>query len=179
MDTKLRIDISQGTLEVEGSEEFVREIYGDFKDKLYTLAQAAQNNIKKAEKSKTPSPPSAKRRPRITKETHTIVKEIDLAAKDDRPSLKDYFATYKVANNFERNLVFVYYLQTIAKVSPITSDHIFTCYKHVQAKVPVALSQSLWDVSSKKGWIDTSSLGNIKLTTQGTNYIEYDMTKVG
>jgi len=34
--TKLKINLSEGTLEVEGSEGFVRAVYADFKKKLGT-----------------------------------------------------------------------------------------------------------------------------------------------
>lgn len=37
--TKLRIDLKQGLLEVEGTDQFVREIYSDFKDRLLSNHQ--------------------------------------------------------------------------------------------------------------------------------------------
>lgn len=179
MDAKLHIDLAQQTLQVEGSEEFVREIYGDFKDRLSTLGQEVQSKTKRTIKSKIAQPPSGIRKSRTAKETHILVKELDLAAKGDKPSLKDFFARYKTSSNFERNLIFVYYLQNIVKVTPITSNHIFTCYRDVGTRVPGAFNQSLRDTASQKGWIDTSSLDDIKLTTQGINYIELDMAKAG
>ena len=33
-DTKIRIDLSQGVIEAEGSEQFVLSIYSDFKEKI-------------------------------------------------------------------------------------------------------------------------------------------------
>jgi len=179
MDAKLRIDLSQKILEAEGSETFVREIYSDFKDRISAPVQETQRKEKSTLKSKAARPPSGTRKPRTAKETHTMVKELDLAAKDDKSSLKDFFARYKVSSNYERNLIFAYYLQNVAKVTPITSNHIFTCYRYVQIKVPVAFNQSLWDTSSQKAWIDTSSLEDIKVPTQGINHIEYEMTKAG
>lgn len=180
MDTKLRIDISQGFLEVEGSEAFVREIYGDFKDKISELAQVTQKKTKAPQVSEPEEPPTRKSKARTQRrETLTIVKDLNLAAQDDKPSLKDFYSRYSVSNNFERNLIFVYYLQNFAKVTSITNNHVFTCYRNVNVRIPGAFNQSLWDTGSKKGWIDTGSLDDIKLTTHGINYIEYEITKVG
>lgn len=180
MDAKLRIDLSQRTLEVEGSEAFVREIYSDFKERISAISQVTpkKTNEKKEAKAEEPTPPKGKHRP-LKREALSIVKELNLAEQGDKPSLKDFYSEYTPSNNFERNLIFVYYLQNIAKLTAITTNHIFTCYRHVGVKIPGAFKQSLWDTASQKGWIDTGSLEDIKLTTQGINYIEHDMAKVG
>ena len=180
METKLRIDLSQRTLEVEGSEAFVREIYSDFKDRISAISQVTpkKTNGKQEAKAEAPTPPKGKHR-QLKKEALSIVKDLDLAEQGYKPSLKDFFSKYTPRNNFERNLIFVYYLQNIANESAITTDHIFTCYRHVSVKLPRAFKQSLWDTASQKGWIDTSSLEDIKVTTHGMNYIEHEITKVG
>lgn len=180
MDTKLRIDLSQRTLEVEGSEAFVREIYSDFKDRISAISQVTpkKTNEKQAAKAEAPTPSKGKHR-QLKKEALSIVKDLNLAGQGDKPSLKDFFSNYKARSQWEKNVIFVYYLQNIAKVTPITTNHIYTCYRNVGTKIPGAFKQSLWDTASDKGWIDTSSLENIKLTTQGINYIEHDMAKAG
>lgn len=180
MDTKLRIDLSQRTLEVEGSEEFVREIYSDFKDRVSAISQVIpkKTNEKQEAKSEAPTLPRGKHR-QPKKEALSIVKDLNLAGQDDKPSLNDFYAQYKITSNLERNLVFVYYLKNVVALDPININHIFTCYKQAKAKVPVALNQSLWDTSHLKGWIDTSSLENIKLAIPGMNYIEHEIAKLG
>ena len=45
MSTKLTINLRDGILDVEGSEEFVREIYGDFK------SEVAKRKIEAAERT--------------------------------------------------------------------------------------------------------------------------------
>ncbi len=180
MEAKLHIDLEQGTIEVEGGEEFVREIYRDFKDRISKSAPSVAKKTNGGQEAKKEVPPTHKPKAKQPKkEPLTIVKELDLAAKGDKPSLKDFYSGYNVRSNWERNLIFLYYLETIPKIASITTDHIFTCYRHVSAKIPKAFKQSLFDTASEKGWIDTSSLDDIKLTTQGMNYMEHDITKVG
>lgn len=180
MEAKLHIDLAQGTLEVEGSETLVRDIYNDYKDRMSKITPVIPKKTNGEQKAKPEAPAPQKTKPRQSKkETLSIVKELNLAEQGDKPSLKDFFSKYNLSNNFERNLIFVYYLQNINKEPAITADHIFSCYRYVGARIPGAFKQSLWDTASQRGWIDTSSLDSIKLTTQGINYIEKDMAKAG
>ena len=41
-DTKIRIDLSQGIIEAEGSEKFVLSIYSDFKEKIQAKLRTIQ-----------------------------------------------------------------------------------------------------------------------------------------
>ena len=58
--TKIRFDLPEGIIEAEGSEEFVKAVYGDFKHRLET---STINKTTKSQKSankqgsKKPSPP--------------------------------------------------------------------------------------------------------------------------
>lgn len=180
MDTKLRIDLSQGIIEVEGSEAFVRELYNDYKERISKPTPVTPKKTDEKPEAKVEEQAPRRGKPRQPKkETLSIVKELNLAGQGDKPSLKDFFSKYNVVSNLERNLIFVYYLQNVAQEKPITSNHIFTCYRNTNVKIPGAFIQILRDTASKKGWIDTSSLDDIGLTTQGINHVEYEMTKVG
>ncbi len=105
-------------------------------------------------------------------------KDLDLSGGKKGQSLRDFFSQFVTSSNFERNLVFVYYLKQVAGIEPITIDHIFTCYRNIKGlKLPGNLEQSLLDTRLHKGWFDTSSLDDIKLTVPGINYLEHDMKK--
>lgn len=187
--TKLRIDLFSGTLEVDGDEEFVRSVYGDFKDQLLAI-QKRQGS--------TPVPPKAAGTPVTTtaapapagKETRqparrrarislSLVKELDLTDIANDFSLQDFYAAKGPQTAMESNVVFVYYLQQIAGVERIGVNHIYTCYKHMGIKYPNALKQSLADTSSRKNWLNTSSFEDIRLDTAGENYVEHDLPRVG
>ena len=183
---KLRIDLSQGIIEAEGTEEFVSSIYSDFKDKLALKAPDIP------EKSVSATPPSSpKRRTSSAKSkasskpktanhksssTPTLLKDLDLKGGENE-NLKDFYSKYSPKNNMEKNLVFAYYLEHEVGETPITLDHIFTCYRHMKFKVPKALHQSLVDTARRNGWLDTSSMNDIKVPISGMNHIEHDMEK--
>lgn len=179
--TRIKIDLTQGTIEAEGTEEFVLSIYKDFKEQIQQtpVKQWTQNKTpKRAEPKKDGGGSSKKRKTSTGKTPPKIIKDLDLSGKGKKSSLKDFYGQYSAKSNFEKNLVFCYYLQQVIEHTPITEDHVFTCYRHIkEIKTPKALAQSLLDTAHHKGWIDTSSLENIKVPIAGINHIEHDLAK--
>ena len=179
MEAKIHIKLSEGLVEAEGSEEFVKYIYDSVKDNLFSSnfikppvnpSPNQNGEIKQDEKVKRPSK-------KITK-TPAIVNSLNLRPSDGKLSLEDFYNTLKVGDNyFEKNLVFTYYLQKILETTNISDDHIYTCYKHMKAKVSNNLYQSIVDTKNRKGWIDSTNINDIKVTIAGENYVEHDMKK--
>lgn len=189
--TKLKIDLKTGVLEVEGEEAFVKEIYQDYKDRLSSAGDFSSDNQiedtqdddisarnseqKKAEPAKRKSAKVKDGNKR--KESYSLVTNLDLLAKGNKKALKDFYNEKAPSNAMEKNAVFVYYLQKEAKITAITVNHVYTCYKHVGVPVPGAFRQSLADTSSKKGWIDTKSMDSITIPTLGENFVEHELRK--
>ncbi len=180
--TKLKIDLRSGVLEVEGEESFVREIYNEYKEKISTAELPVMDEVQHAPQETE----SHSRKPRVKrangskttskrKESYQIVKDLDLSAKGGKEALKSYYSEKAPSTAMERNTLFVYYLEKIASAKAISVNHIYTCYKDVNEKVPGALRQSLLDTSYKKGWIDTKSMENITITTHGENLVEHTL----
>lgn len=176
--TRLNINIKEGTLEVEGEESFVAGVYADFKEQLavssFTRSAAAVDAPSDIPKIPAPKQ-SNKSRSVKTKESLSIVKDLDLSAKSNPQSLRDFFAQKKPKDAQEMNAVFVYYLQTVAGVEAITIDYIYSCYKNVGARIPGALRQSLLNTAFRKGYIDTAKLDSIRIATPGENFVEQDL----
>ena len=196
-ETKLKIDINLGLLEVEGSEELVREIYNDFKDILKTKPQNAPiaSNVMGAS-STTPSAqpvaaakssPKAKSRPKpkanakskaSSDTTGTLLKDLNLMGDGSFESLRDFYGKFEAKTNLERTLIFVYYLEHIRGITGININHVLTCYRNIDGlKIPGHLKQNIADTSSKKGWLDTTNFEDIKVPVTGVNYIEHDLPK--
>lgn len=57
----------------------------------------------------------------------------------------------------------------------MTPDHVFTCFKDVGHRTPKNMPQTIRDTASRKGWLDTSERGNIKITNHGENLVEHDL----
>jgi hypothetical protein len=95
----------------------------------------------------------------------------------DRTTLKQFYVEKNPNSALERNAVFVYFLQQISKIPKIATGHIYTCYKDLGIKPPVRLRQSLADTASKKGWLDTGSMNDIKVTLKGEGFVEHELPK--
>lgn len=182
--TKLRIDLKNGLLEVEGEEGFVKEIYGEYRDALSAVTARLQapptlvvhndpgNQSDEFQRERSP-------KGRVTgarKESYSIVSDLNLRP-EGKQSLRDFFAVKKPDTAMELNTVFVYYLERELAITAIGPDHVYTCYKEVSSKVPAALLQSLKDTAHRKGWIDTKNMNALRLSTVGENLVEHDLPR--
>ncbi len=185
MNTKIRIDLTQGIVEAEGTEDFVRSIYEDFRARIELSGGGSQNGRKepprrrstpkKREKSDETKGRSARK---ATGSSGALKKDLDLSGKGSKKSLREFYDEYSAKTNLERNLIFIYYLQNIKSEKEIGIDHVFTCYRSIpKLRVPGNLKQSLYDTSSK-GWIEIKSVDDdIAISVNGLNHIEHDIPK--
>lgn len=93
-----------------------------------------------------------------------------------KESLKEFFGKYDTKSNLEYNLIFIYYLQEVVGETNINVDMVYSCYRHLNLKVPV-FPQTLRDTRSRKGWIDTADSDNLKITREGRNFMEHEISK--
>ena len=106
--------------------------------------------------------------------SHTIIKALNLKPKGKKTFIA--FAKEKQPASFEQKCtIAAYYLEKILSIKDISVNHIYTCYKDVNWRVPSDLRNKLSYTSSQKGWLDTSSMANIKLTAHGENLVEQDL----
>jgi hypothetical protein len=173
---KIKMDLTTGAFEAEGSEEFVKSSLANFKEIIVnrtsnpapTLAETINKNnggIKKRAVKSSAMP--------------TLIKDLNLKPQGIQ-SLNEFYNLKAPKSNIESNVVFVYYLQRILYLTGITMDHIYTCYKWVGGKVPENLRQSIADTAagSKYGLLDASNMQDIKLSMRGENTVETELPKI-
>lgn len=206
MTTRLKIDWDQGILEVEGSETFVKAIYHDFKAQILgeeTVEAASKppkrRRSRRAKTAASPVPPVEKLAEPVVQaevvppppapepvveikapvpaQTYDFLKDLDLAATPDHPSLVEFMDSKFPITNEERNLVFAYYLQYFIKEKPITPDHIYTCYRKAKIRAPLDLAHSLHTTADHQKWLKTTKSGRITVTAEGQRYLEQQLPK--
>jgi hypothetical protein len=89
-------------------------------------------------------------------------------------SLADFAASKNPTSDHERSLVAVYWLTRIAEVKA-TIDAVYTCYKDRKWVVPTNLRNALPLTASKKGWLITENLDDIKVSVPGENHVEHSL----
>ncbi len=177
---RIKIDLEAGILEVEGTEELVREVFSEFWAKRSESKgpEEGRSSNKRSATTRREEPPMKKvSTTRSPSRRMEAIKNLDLVGGGKKESLSDMVERLKPKSNFERNLIFVHYVSEVCGIESVTSDHVYTCY-YVTAgmKIPAHLRQSLWDTSARRGWLDTASLEDISITTPGINYLEHDMS---
>lgn len=110
------------------------------------------------------------------KESLSILKDLNLRGDEKVPAFKQFYQDKKPESNIQFNALAVYYLIHHLKLSSVTPNHIYTCYREVGRRSPTAFIQSLRDTSSSRfGYIDGADMNNIKIPLRGMNFVEHDL----
>jgi len=184
MTIKLKIDLSHGQLDVEGSDDIVVKIYNDFMGKLEKLTpeivQLPPKSIPHLEviegdkevgdqKKKAPPKKSA------SMQSFALVDEIYQGK--DAKAIKDFYGQYNVKGNLQKVTLFIYFLQKELKLTGITANHLYTCYKIVGIPLPKALQQAVRDAKNQKTWLVHDDWDDLKITHMGENAVEHEFEK--
>lgn len=180
--TRIRISVGNSYIEIEGTEDYIEkklketESFAPLVEKLGSVTASSSTVIegpKPGAKPKTLKKKTVSRAP----ESYKVLPDLNLAGKDDTPSLEDFYKDKKPGTAMESNAVFIYYLKKIRNISKVGVNHVYSCYKNVKAKVPKALYQSLADTRKAKGWIITTNMDDIGIGTAGENFVELELPK--
>ena len=197
-DLQVKLTLGKLDLFLQGDGELVYKVFSDIRDNglgLLNDLQSVEENTdilendyngeetierkEEDEQEASNSTPFHKAKSRKKNGTSNIqlIKDLDLSGTDSIKSLKDFMEEKKPASNVQKTTAFVYYLQNFLELEEITIDHIFTCYKSMNYRIPNNLQQYLSDTSSSKyGYINRKD-GKYSLTIIGSNLIEHDLPK--
>lgn len=122
------------------------------------------------EKSQTKAKAKQKGKSSPSKESYTMVKDVDFGLPGQANSLFDYIERYNPTSSIQKNVVFTKYLREQHSGRPVTADLIYSCYSTSGSKLPLALYGSLLDTAKANkgyGYLDTSNINNIKIVHKG------------
>jgi len=139
------------------------------KPEIETAPAPKATKRKKRKKRKKSEGTTRKKRKRPS-----ILKGLNLRPKDNK-SFKDFASEKLPSSQQEQCVVAIYYLKHTLNEGKITADHVHTCFKDAGWRLPANLHQRLAYVASQKGWLDTSSMDDIRLTPAGENLVVHDL----
>jgi hypothetical protein len=111
-----------------------------------------------------------------SKQAHALIKSLDLV-KGAAKSFEDFANEKQPKTHEEKCLVSVYWLERLANVKPVTSDHVYTAFKHLDWEIPADLGNKL-SVTGSKGWLDSRKRDDLKIVVGGENYVEHRMPRI-
>lgn len=175
---KLRINLSEGLIDVEGDEAFVSRVYEDFKDRLGSIElngddgrneDAAEGAQRKARKKKAVAKKGSGAE-------NTGPYKLDIVEGIDDKKLKEFVAPYDPQNLGDNTAIYVYFVKNKSKIT-CSANHIYTCYRLLKVKPPEAFIQHIRDTRGKRKFISYPSLDDISLTPVGISHVEHDIPK--
>lgn len=190
MNAKLHINIAQGVIDVEGDADLVREVYGDFRDRLLAqqIPEQIDDNQPDLPKTRVEDKPSKRRsKPKLTARKSSsadgagngILADAPKRDKNlDTSDLREYYNQFQASSHPEKILIFLKFLHENLGIEDPNTDQVYTCYESVSERVPKAFAQAFRDASGRKfGFIDFNSPTDIKITVHGNNYFKYDLKR--
>ncbi|KGB58269.1 hypothetical protein [Sphingopyxis sp. LC363] len=103
------------------------------------------------------------------------VKDLNLRPKGVE-SFDDFVAKKLPRDNQEKFTVAVYWLEEVAKISPVTLAHLAAVFKQTSGwREPRNLKAGVQMTGFRKNTIDTSDMNNLRTTPHGRNFVEHDL----
>ena len=194
-EAKFKIDVKQGVVELEGSENFVDKHLDKFEEIFksaikQTMAQGIghslpdsnvsalqqQNSEKKLGISKLELVKAHSNNKHATKQYLSLPPiPVDLKANENKVGLREFYTEKKPVNHYEKTVVFVYYLTKINKQTEVKYGEILSCYEEVDEKKP-SITDIIKNSIRYKGWLEQGSGKFItRLTISGENFVKFDL----
>lgn len=175
--TKAKINIKEGIVELEGSENFVSKYLEYFKQeigKTPSPSLSVPENKKQDEEKKTDSGAKKSYSPSQT----FVPIPLDLSKKDNKISLRDFYKQKQTKNQGESLVIFAYYLKKFLNIPKIEAGHVLSCCKDVGIRVPKNIPQMFYDISHNQGWLNMGEGRKyVEINIAGENLVEFDLPR--
>ena len=190
VNTKLTINLREGVIEAEGSEEFVRTVYDDFKERMSKpivspgaskpLLEAPAANDANSEGDEEGTKPSTRKTGKLEVKRASTYKP-KFNPKLDVSALEAFYDKYMPSSHSEKILIFGIFLRDELKNSPFSADDIFTCYFAMKHKTdaPEAFWQAFATMKNRTHFIDYTSQDKIEITIAGDNHFNRKLKRAG
>lgn len=174
--TKARIDLREGIIELEGSEDFVQKNLDKYDYLIVNRSVESDHSHKSLPDTKKPNIKKAQKSSR--KPVSLVPIPVDLEGDEKKPALRDFYAEKLPNTNEEKITVFIYYLEKHLGISDVEQGHIISCYKQVNERIPKNIYQLLKNIKHNKGWISWGEKpSTARINIQGENLIEHDLPR--
>lgn len=175
--TKAKINLKEGTIELEGSEAFVSKYLDAFKKDIQSSGLTATTSTQVAVTA--PAGEAKQKRRRGAGPVQRISPiPLNLKAKgNEKPALKDLFKSKNPKTNMEKITVFAYYLDKYLGIGEMQAGHAVSCYNEVGARIP-SIPDTFRNAERLKGYVEVKENPiRCSITTTGINLVEHDLPR--
>ncbi len=186
MEAKAKINIREGTVELEGSEVFVTKYLDEFKSLINKapamhFVQPSGQSSPQMGGPRMQSPPKKNDAPvskGFVKSAEPI--QFDIRADGaDKPSLADFMKEKAPQSNKEIICCVAFYLKRYLNMHDFDEGHVSYAYLALKIKRPQAFHQAFIDTKNASKWIMNGEGGQSKwkLYQLGEDYVEHDLPR--
>lgn len=193
-EAKFKINVKEGSVELEGNEQFVNKHLEKFEGIFKIAIQDAlkfkiEKNLGEVNSQASLSLPShtapldSESNKKFTHVHKHLSKSsviitplpVDLKANDNKIGLREFYKEKQPSNHYEKVAVFVYYLMKFNHLEDVKFGEILTSYEEVNDKKP-----SIVDIVKNsiryKGWLESGKEKfTARMTISGENFVKFDL----
>jgi hypothetical protein len=92
-----------------------------------------------------------------------------------KQTLKEFVEQKRPKNDVESVLVLLHYMQHSMGLSKIGPAHVMTAFKEVGKPIPADLKQTIRNIKKSKMLLNFTDIEDVRMTTQGDNFVEHEM----
>jgi len=193
-EAKFKINVKEGSVELEGNEQFVNKHLEKFEGIFKIAIQDAlkfkiERNLDEVNSQASLSLPShtipsdSESNKKFTHVHKHLSKSsviitplpVDLKASDNKIGLREFYKEKQPSNHYEKVAVFVYYLLKFNHLEEVKFGEILTSLEEVNDKKP-----SIVDIVKNsiryKGWLESGKEKfTARMTISGENFVKFDL----
>lgn len=173
--TKAKINLKEGIIELEGSEDFVMKILDRYEKNFISEPVKV---IQPKKKHLAEEPQRIKREAVVKKPISMAPIPINLKGDENRPSLKELHKEKSPQTHQEAVTLFVYYISKYLDIPNVQVGQISSCYDEVGARKPKQIEKVFQEIQLFSGWLESGEEAHtIKITISGENMVEHFLPK--
>ena len=176
--TKAKINLKEGTIDLEGSEAFVTRQLEIFAKEMKGLRTEIETEPQETKGSQTQTSDEKRRRRKGTIPRLVAAITLDLKQKGEKSALRDFYKQKTPSTDMERVALFAYYLKKYLSMDKVEAGHIVSCCKEVHCRIPADISQTFYNAQQIHAWLKVEQNGKFAvITIQGENLVENDLPR--
>lgn len=178
--TKAKINLNDGAIELEGSEEFVQKNLDSFKDFISKPVNEPTKEMKLTVGETKKSNNGVIKQSKYSVVDTVPPEEFDIRGNDTVPSFRDFLNDKKLSNSFSKLIIVTgFYLKHYLNKEEFSEGNVMYASPIAELKRPKKIHHSFSDLKTKTQWIKQ---GNSKdkwiLTHIGEDYVLHKLPNI-
>ena len=173
-DTKVKINLQDGTIEIEGSQDFVESHWEELKSFIGKPAVSTKPTT--GQKPKIISDLPKGNQKKLKNQPSVTPIALDIKKTEKKPSFKELYAEKKPVTDMEIFTLIAFYLKKYLGINDIEFGHVSFCYTVIGRKRPKDYRSTFKNIQNLKAWVQSGAKPySFTITQAGEDYITLEL----